>query len=161
MANHWVRTMVPDDYPDVAHIDWTCFKESFTQDEIAEIMNSKRTRGLVVEVPIRENGLETSATVGYLFYDRCKYAVRVHRFAVVPNFRRRGMAMAMLWACMEDMNDERHRFTVDVNEANREACLLLKYLGLQSKLMRDMFHDMGQDGIRFFFDSRKQVPAKS
>lgn len=145
--SYLVRSLVPEDYDLAASIDDSVFCTGFGLSLAIIEKHCKQPDkfGLAAE-PQGGHGI-----CGFLLLELRKRSVKVSRFCVHPAYWRQGIAKRMLWAAMDQMNDEMNKFVVDVPEKCQHACRLLKSLGMPCWLVRDLFAD--QDGIRFSFST--------
>ena len=92
---------------------------------------------------------ETGELVGYLIVSRYVDAWHVMNVAVAPEFRRRGIARALLERLFEVTGDDARRgYTLEVRVSNAEAIRLYERLGFEARgLRRGYYTDNREDAL--------------
>ena len=81
--------------------------------------------------------LDTGELVGYAFVSRYVDAWHVMNVAVAPEFRRRGIATALLARLFDITADDRRRgYTLEVRVSNTDAIQLYEQLGFEARGIR-------------------------
>ena len=85
---------------------------------------------------------------GYLIVSRYVDAWHVMNIAVSPDFRRRGIATAMMEALFDRVGDPDGQFTLEVRRSNQGAFQLYERLGFKGAGIRRRYYaDNGEDAI--------------
>ena len=97
---------------------------------------------------------ETGELVGYLVISRYVDAWHVMNVAVAPEYRRRGIAAALLGRLFElTAGDERRGFTLEVRVSNEGAIRLYERLGFRSRgIRRGYYTDNREDALIMWKD---------
>ncbi len=86
--------------------------------------------------------------IGYLVCSRYDTVWHIMNVSVDPDFRRRGIATAMLEALFERVGDPEAQFTLEVRRSNRGAFELYDRLGFKAAGVRRRYYaDNGEDAI--------------
>ena len=103
-----------------------------------------------VEVVPRADGDEPAARelAGYLVCSRYDLVWHIMNVSVDPDFRRRGIATAMMEALFDRVNDPDGQFTLEVRRSNHGAYQLYERLGFKGAGIRRRYYaDNGEDAI--------------
>ena len=97
---------------------------------------------------------ETQQLLGYLIISRYVDAWHVMNVAVAPDYRRRGIAAALLERLFElTAGDERRGFTLEVRVSNEGAIRLYERLGFRSRgIRRGYYTDNREDALIMWKD---------
>ena len=97
---------------------------------------------------------ETEALVGYLVLSRYVDAWHVMNVAVSPDWRRRGVATALLRRLLEDTRDDAERgYTLEVRVSNVGAIALYEQFGFRPKGVRKGYYtDNREDALIMWRD---------
>jgi ribosomal-protein-alanine N-acetyltransferase len=86
--------------------------------------------------------------VGYLICSRYDTVWHVMNVCVDPDFRRRGIASALLSALFERVGDDRAQYTLEVRPSNPGAIELYGRLGFRAAgTRRRYYQDNGEDAV--------------
>ena len=86
--------------------------------------------------------------VGYLICSRYDLVWHIMNVSVDPDFRRQGIATAMLDALFERVGDPDGQFTLEVRRSNTGAYALYEALGFKAAGIRRRYYaDNGEDAI--------------
>ena len=86
--------------------------------------------------------------VGYLICSRYDLVWHIMNVSVDPDFRRQGIATAMLGVLFERVGDPDGRFTLEVRRSNAGAYALYEALGFKAAGTRRRYYaDNGEDAI--------------
>jgi [ribosomal protein S18]-alanine N-acetyltransferase len=99
--------------------------------------------------------LEDDSIVGYAFVSRYVDAWHVMNVAVIPAYRRRGIATALLERLLEvTAGDPRRGHTLEVRVSNVGAIRLYEQLGFQSRgIRRGYYTDNREDALIMWRDA--------
>jgi ribosomal-protein-alanine N-acetyltransferase len=97
---------------------------------------------------------ETGVLLGYLIISRYVEAWHVMNVAVEPEYRRRGIATALLDRLFElTADDGRRGYTLEVRVSNTQAIALYQGLGFQSRgIRRGYYTDNREDALVMWKD---------
>ena len=97
---------------------------------------------------------ETGVLVGYLVISRYVDAWHVMNIAVTPEYRRRGVALALLEQLFEETSsDERRGYTLEVRVSNEGAIKLYERLGFVARgVRRGYYTDNREDALIMWRD---------
>ena len=103
--------------------------------------------------------LDDGAIVGYAFVSRYVDAWHVMNIAVAPEYRRRGIATALLERLLEvTAVDPRRGHTLEVRVSNLGAIRLYERLGFQSRgIRRGYYTDNREDALIMWRDADPEV----
>jgi ribosomal-protein-alanine N-acetyltransferase len=98
---------------------------------------------------------------GYLIVSRYVDAWHVMNVAVDPEFRRRGIAQALLKELFElTREDGRRGYTLEVRVSNAGAIALYEQLGFRSSgIRRGYYTDNREDALIMWRDAKRESPA--
>ena len=92
--------------------------------------------------------LDTGELVGYAFVSRYVDAWHVMNVAVAPEFRRRGIATALLARLFDITADDRRGYTLEVRVSNTDAIQLYEQLGFEARgIRRGYYTDNREDAL--------------
>ena len=99
--------------------------------------------------------LDTGELVGYAFVSRYVDAWHVMNVAVAPEFRRRGIATALLARLFDITVDDRRRgYTLEVRVSNTDAIQLYEQLGFEARgIRRGYYTDNREDALIMWRES--------
>ena len=114
--------------PAVAALEKICFSDPWSENSVASELKNKLALWLVAE----ENGI----VAGYIGSQTCTDESDVMNVAVHPDFRRRGIAEALVNALVEELKAiGSHCLTLEVRASNAPAIALYEKLD---------FHEIGR-----------------
>jgi ribosomal-protein-alanine N-acetyltransferase len=136
--------MVDADFPAVVAIDAAAHARPWGGLEIARRLGHRSTIGMVARIDGR--------VVGFALYTIDRHEIRVIRFAVHPDRRRRGIGSRMMATLMAKLSDLSHkRLAFDVRESDDLVIAFLAACGLRASLSRGQFASPEEDGYRFVY----------
>ncbi len=105
--------------------------------------------------------LDTGELVGYAFVSRYVDAWHVMNVAVAPEFRRRGIATALLARLFDITADDRRRgYTLEVRVSNADAIQLYEQLGFEARgIRRGYYTDNREDALIMWRESAPSEKA--
>jgi [ribosomal protein S18]-alanine N-acetyltransferase len=104
---------------------------------------------------------ESGELVGYAIVSRYVDAWHLMNIAVVPEFRRRGIAQALLERLFEiTATDPRRGYTLEVRVSNAEAIRLYERLGFQARgIRRGYYTDNREDALIMWRDPERHAES--
>ena len=106
----------------VAELEKICFSDPWSENSVASELKNKLALWLVAE--------EEGTVAGYIGSQTCGDESDVMNVAVHPDFRRRGIAEALVNALVTELNDiGSHCLTLEVRASNAPAVSLYEKLG--------------------------------
>ena len=128
-----IRKMTVDDAPALAEIERACFAKPWTEGDFLEKLSLDTAHYFVYD----ENG-EAAAYIGMNAYLDEGY---VDNIAVLPKYRRRGIANALINAAVDTARDLRLSFlSLEVRESNEAARNLYEKTGFVPVGVRKNFY---------------------
>lgn len=108
--------------PQVAQLEKLCFSDPWSENSVSSELKNKLALWLVAE----ENG----TVAGYIGSQTCGEESDVMNVAVHPDFRRRGIAEALVNALVEELKAiGSHCLTLEVRASNAPAIALYEKMG--------------------------------
>lgn len=137
-----IRWMIRRDTPEVMAIDAKSYPTAWTEEEFLAMLRRRNVIGMVAE--------HGDAVVGFMIYELRKTEILVSRFAVDPDFRRRGVGRAMVAKLVSKLDPRRRRrLRTAVRETDLGGQRFLKATGWTAyHVERDGF-DVGCDAYNF------------
>ena len=112
----------------VAELEKICFSDPWSENSVASELRNKLALWLVAE--------EEGQVAGYIGSQTCGDETDMMNVAVHPDFRRRGIAQALVNALVEELKAiESRLLTLEVRASNTPAITLYEKLG---------FHEIGR-----------------
>jgi ribosomal-protein-alanine N-acetyltransferase len=147
-----VRRLTYADLPQVVAIERRAFTSPWSLAMFVLELSKPSGVCLAAEVEVvpRADGDEPAARelAGYLVCSRYDLVWHIMNVSVDPDFRRRGIATAMLEALFERVGDAEAQFTLEVRRSNRGAFELYDRLGFKAAGVRRRYYaDNGEDAI--------------
>jgi ribosomal-protein-alanine N-acetyltransferase len=104
---------------------------------------------------------ESGKLVGYAIVSRYVDAWHLMNIAVAPEFRRRGIAQALLERLFEvTAADQRRGYTLEVRVSNTEAISLYEKVGFEARgIRRGYYTDNREDALIMWRESEPSVKA--
>lgn len=128
------RWLIRRDYQEVLAIDRDGFDPPWTEDEFLARLRQRTTIGMVAESFDRPGGEDWCPVVGFFVYTLHEGHVELHRIAVAPRYRRRGVGRAMLAKLSEKLSAHRRTSAVlSVPDGNLAAHLWLRECGWRAE----------------------------
>jgi ribosomal-protein-alanine N-acetyltransferase len=92
--------------------------------------------------------VEDKTVVGYLICSRYDTVWHVMNVAVEPELQRRKIGSAMLNHLLDEVDDDRARYTLEVRQSNTSAIRLYERFGFRAAgLRRRYYQDNGEDAV--------------
>ncbi len=151
MSSVHIRWMIRRDMPEVMAIEEASFAEPWSEDDFVRSLRQRNCIGMVAEIDER--------VVGYMVYYLEKTRLDLANIAVHPDFRRRGVATAMINKLKGKLQSQRrNRLRLIVGDWNLRAQVFFRACGmLATEVEREAFYD-GSDAYRFEFALGSQSP---
>ena len=152
LARTTVRWICPREVPDVLRIESACFSQPWSAQDFADILNDRKTVGMVAE--------HRGRIVGYIIVQHDAHFYRIASVAVHPDFRRQSIATVMVQRFLQRaaLGRDRTMVAAVVVEDNATACEFFRSLGFRAyAIVRGYFeHQDGsrQDGYRFVWEGQ-------
>ena len=135
-----VRRLTYADLPQVVAIERRCFTTPWSLAMF--VLELSKPSGVCLAAEV-ENEL-----VGYLVCSRYDLVWHIMNVSVDSDFRRRGIATAMMEALFDRVNDPDGQFTLEVRRSNQGAYQLYERLGFKGAGIRRRYYaDNGEDAI--------------
>jgi ribosomal-protein-alanine N-acetyltransferase len=151
-----VRRLTYADLPQVVAIERRCFTTPWSLAmfvlELSKpsgvcLAATVPTQSVIGEEPSGRGRIENEL-VGYLVCSRYDLIWHIMNVSVDPDFRRRGIATAMMEALFDRVNDADGQFTLEVRRSNQGAYQLYERLGFRGAGIRRRYYaDNGEDAI--------------
>lgn len=147
-----VRSCINADLDEVAHIELRSSDYPLEYDDFKSSLSSKSFVGLVADCDDK--------ILGYLLYSKKGKMCQLVSMAVHPQFRRQGIATAMLKSLLVRTNGL-YLIKVVVSDRNLPVHCLLKKIGfVATKVISDYFGPT-HDGYEFHIVENKKIRKKS
>lgn len=147
-----IRWLIRKDTPEILEIEQLCFGEyGWTADDYKTSLALKNVIGMVAEV--------SYSVVGVFIYELDLNAINIINLAVHPRWQRRGIGSEIIRRLKMKLPQQNRNFLrCTTRETNLAMASMLARNGFRSRLLRDAFEDIGEDGIEFVFSLKTQAP---
>ena len=145
-----IRWMIRLDMPEILEIERTGFEFPWSEDEFVRCLRQRNCVGMVAEYRER--------VVGFMIYELHRSRLNVLKFAVHPDFRRRGVGSQMVGRLVNKLIKQRRTcILLQVRETNLDAQLFFRSAGFSAvSVLRDYYEDT--DGDAYLLKFRHQCP---
>jgi ribosomal-protein-alanine N-acetyltransferase len=146
--------MIRRDMPEVLDIENRSFEFAWTEEDFIRCLRQRNCIGMVAELDER--------VVGFMIYELHKNRLHILNFAVSPEFRRRGVAKAMVKKLIGKLSPQRrNRILLEIRETNLDAQLFFREAGFRAiSVLRDFYDDTTEDAYLMQYRYRaSDVPA--
>ncbi len=117
----------------VAHLETLCFSAPWSERSVASELENKLSYWLVA--------VENDRVAGYVGSQTVMGETDMMNIAVHPDFRRRGIAEALVNALVEGLKTmDSHCLTLEVRDSNAPAIALYEKLGFQQTGLRKNYY---------------------
>ncbi|HEY7932214.1 MAG TPA: ribosomal protein S18-alanine N-acetyltransferase [Solirubrobacteraceae bacterium] len=135
-----IRWLTYQDLPDVIAVERRAFPTPWSLAMF--VLELSKPAGICLAA------LQDGSLVGYLVCSRYETVWHVMNIAVAPEYRRQGVASALLAQLYERTGDDRARFTLEVRCSNSVAIKLYEREGFRAAGMRRRYYqDNGEDAL--------------
>lgn len=125
-----LRWLIRRDLSDIVQIDAASYGEPWDEERFLVALRKRNCIGYVAE--------SAGVIVGYMIYDLHKDHLRVLRFAVDQDQRRRSVGREMVTRLIDKLHQQRRRhIDIAVPEDNLDAHLFLRAMGFRATGMSD------------------------
>lgn len=140
-----LRWMIRMDMQAVYRIEAASYPDPLGADGILRTLRERNCIGFVAETGWPVGGI----IAGYMIYLLARNHVEILTLAVAPEYRRRGIGMAMALKLQSKLYSGRRTWlSVKVREGNAGALAWLKACGFRATgLLRGYYDDTGEDGV--------------
>lgn len=134
-----IRWMIRRDMPEVLDIENRSFEFPWSEEDFIRCLRQRNCIGMVAEYDER--------VVGFMIYELHKNRLHILNFAVRPEFRRRGVATAMVKKLIGKLSQQRrNRILLEIRETNLGAQLFFRDSGFRAiSVLRDFYEDTTED----------------
>ena len=134
-----IRWMIRRDMPEVLDIENRSFEFPWSEEDFIRCLRQRNCIGMVAEYDER--------VVGLMIYELHKNRLHILNFAVRPEFRRRGVATAMVNKLIGKLSQQRrNRILLEIRETNLDAQLFFRDSGFRAiSVLRDFYDDTTED----------------
>ncbi len=150
-----IRWMIRRDMPEVLGIEAESFEFPWLEDDFIRCLRQRNCIGMVAEVDDR--------VVGFMIYELHKARIHVLNFAVVEDYRRRGVGSQMLAKLSAKLSLQRRcRIVLEVRETNLDAQLFFRENGFRAvSVLHDYYADTPEDAylMQFRYRPERQMAA--
>lgn len=128
-AGWQLSAVLPSDIDVLVELERRCFALPWGRRSVADEMSARGAGGLV----LRAGGGEApAAVVAYVFFRVIVDEVHIHRVAVAPEWRRRGLGSLLLAECLQSARRRGASAAIlEVRPSSVEAIALYRKLGFQ------------------------------
>ena len=119
-----IKTMTEAHVPQIAEIETLCFSDPWSENSVASELKNQLALWLVAE--------ENEQVAGYIGSQTCGDETDMMNVAVHPNFRRKGIAEALVNTLVEELKAiDSHCLMLEVRASNVPAISLYEKLGFR------------------------------
>ena len=141
MAEYLLRPLTAADLPALAALEGACFSHPWTERQLTADLENDLLTHLGAVSP-------EGALLGYAQVRTILDEGTLERIAVAPQYRRQGVAEALLRRLMEDGKDRLAFLTLEVRAGNAPAVGLYEKLGFQAVGRRkNYYREEGEDAL--------------
>ncbi len=135
-----IRTMEESDIVCVAEIERACFSAPWSEKMLLEELLAERSVYRVAE--------KGGAVVGYMGFYRVADEGNITNIAVLPEYRRQGIAYALLSSFITLAKEEGLAFlTLEVRKSNEAAIRLYESFDFEKVGVRPRYYDNAEDAV--------------
>lgn len=134
-----IRWMIRRDMPEVLRIETGSFEFPWCEDDFIRCLRQRNCIGMVAEYDER--------VVGFMIYELHKNRLHILNFAVLSEFRRRGVGQSMVRKLVGKLSQQRrNRIMLEIRETNLAAQLFFRDGGFRAiSVLRDFYDDTTED----------------
>jgi len=148
MNDYHIRWMIRRDLFDVLTIERQSYPNPWQEEDFICCLRQRNCIGMVAELEER--------VVGFMLYELHKKRLHVLNFAVNPDFRLRGVGLAMMDKLITRLSyQRRNRITLKVRETNLSAQLFFSRMGFRAvAVLKGFYGDSDEDAYRMLYRYR-------
>ena len=134
-----IRWMIRRDMPEVLGIEEGSFGTPWTEEDFLRCLRQRNCIGMVAEHGER--------IAGFMVYELHKNRLHILDFAVMGEYRRRGIGLQMIAKLLAKLSSHRRtKVTLEIRETNLAAQVFFSRQGFKAiKVLRSYFEDSGED----------------
>lgn len=134
-----IRWMIRRDMPEVLGIEERSFNNPWGEEDFLRCLRQRNCIGMVAEHGER--------IAGFMVYELHKNRLHILDFAVMPEYRRKGIGLQMIAKLIAKLSSHRRtRVTLEVRETNLAAQVFFSRQGFKAlRVLRSYFEDSGED----------------
>lgn len=134
-----IRWMIRRDMPEVLGIEEASFDNPWSEEDFLRCLRQRNCIGMVAEHGER--------IAGFMVYELHKNRLHVLDFAVMPEYRRKGIGLQMIAKLLAKLSSHRRtKVTLEIRETNLAAQIFFSRQGFKAlKVLRSYFEDSGED----------------
>jgi len=146
-----IRWMIRRDMPEVLEIENRSFEFPWLEEDFIRCLRQRNCIGMVADYE--------DQVVGFMIYELHKTRLHILNFAVLPEFRRRGIGKQMVSKLIGKLSFQRRsRILLEVRETNLAAQLFFKGNEFRATtVLRDFYEDTTEDAYLMEYRYRADV----
>jgi len=149
-----IREMIVDDIPTVAELERRCFPNPWNEQMIyKELTENRRAQFFVVD--------RQGSVVGHTGLWKNTSSIHVTTIAVQPEFRRRGVATALVTHVIDHSRRSDRTITLEVRPSNEAAIALYRDLGFEIVGRRKNYYSNNNEDALIMDHASSQTTANS
>jgi ribosomal-protein-alanine N-acetyltransferase len=134
-----IRWMIRRDMPEVLGIEDGSFENPWSEEDFLRCLRQRNCIGMVAEHGER--------IAGFMVYELHKNRLHILDFAVMAEYRRKGIGLQMIAKLLAKLSSHRRtKVTLEIRETNLAAQMFFSRQGFKAlKVLRSYFEDSGED----------------
>ncbi|TWT30685.1 ribosomal protein S18-alanine N-acetyltransferase [Blastopirellula retiformator] len=152
--NTHVRWMIRRDMPEVLEIERTSFEFAWTEYDFINRLKERNVIGIVAESQMAPG--KRDRVVGFMIYELQRNHLHLLKFAVHPDYRRRGVGHQLVTKLTRKLASRRSHVLTEVRETNLDAQRFFRSKGFRAiSVLRDFYDDAEEDAYLMQFRARQ------